>query len=200
MNFKELMNSSLKDLEGKWGLAIGTFVVFLLLTSGSQITAEEYPAMYLVSILISGPFSVGLSRFALNISRKQEARFEDSFSGFSNFLNAFLAYLLSSIIIAGGLILFIIPGIIAGIALSMTYFIMAEDNTISAVDALKKSHAMMDGYKMDYFLLSLRYLALGILCILTLGIGFFWLIPYIYVTNAKFYDQIKENLTFEYQG
>ena len=79
----------------------------------------------------------------------------------------------------------------------MTFFIIAEDSSISAIDALKKSRKMMDGHKMDYFFLSLRFLGLAILCLLTLGIGFLWLIPYMYVTNAKFYDLIKDETTID---
>lgn len=33
---------------------------------------------------------------------------------------------------------------------------------------------------------------LALLCILTLGIGFFWLIPYTQVCMAKFYDDVKQ--------
>mgnify|MGYP000144435849 CR=1 FL=1 len=198
MDYKELMNSSKNSLDGKWGLAVGTFSVFLLLSAGIQAASNEYQSLAIISAVISGPINVGLSIFALKISRNEAAGFEDTFSGFSNFINSFLAYLISMVIIIGGMILFIIPGIIAAIALSMTYFIIAEDNSISAINALKKSHAMMDGHKMDYFLLSIRYLLLAIACIFTLGIGFFWLAPYIYVTNAKFYEQIKNTQKFEY--
>ncbi|WP_152287417.1 DUF975 family protein [Flavicella marina] len=197
IDLTELMKSSKDSLEGKWGLAIGTFLVFILISTGLQLSAEKYPMSGFITLLISGPFGVGLSGFALKLSRNEEARFEDSFAGFSNFLNSFLAYLLILIIVAGGIILFIIPGIIAAMALSMTYIILSEDPNISALDALKKSHKMMDGYKMKYFFLSLRFFGLGLLCILTLGIGFFWLMPYMYVTNAKFYDQIKDVHTIE---
>lgn len=51
---------------------------------------------------------------------------------------------------------------------------------------------MMDGYKLKLFRLVLRFLGLGLLCILTLGIGFFWLIPYTQVCMAKFYDDVKQ--------
>jgi cytoskeletal protein RodZ len=50
---------------------------------------------------------------------------------------------------------------------------------------------MMYGYKMKMFGLSLMFFLLGILCIFTLGIGFLWLYPYMQVTMAKFYEDIK---------
>jgi len=197
MNISELMTSSKEALANKWGLAIGTFLVFLLLSGGSQAIAETYPLTPLLTVIISGPFGVGLSLFTLKLSRNEEARFEDSFAGFSNFLNSFLAYILMTLLIVAGTILFIVPGIIIAIALSMTYFVIAEDDQISAVDALKKSYKMMDGHKMKYFFLCLRYIGLALLCILTLGIGFLWLVPYMYVTNAKFYDEIKDETVID---
>jgi uncharacterized membrane protein len=75
----------------------------------------------------------------------------------------------------------------------MTYYIIAEDNSVGAMEAIDRSKKMMDGYKWKYFRLLLRFFGLSLLCILTLGIGFLWLIPYFHVTNAKFYDDIKSN-------
>ena len=62
------------------------------------------------------------------------------------------------------------------------------------MEAIDKSKAMMKGYKLKFFYLQLRFLGWALLCILTLGIGFLWLIPYAYVSMAHFYDDIKDNL------
>jgi len=51
---------------------------------------------------------------------------------------------------------------------------------------------MMQGYKNDYFLLQLSFIGWGILCSLTLGIGFLWLTPYIKTGNAIFYRELKK--------
>jgi uncharacterized membrane protein len=85
----------------------------------------------------------------------------------------------------------IIPGIIAALSYSMTFYILADDQEIKAEDALRKSKMMTEGYKLKLFYLGLRFLLLAFLCVLTLGIGFFFLIPFIHVTMAKFYDDIK---------
>ena len=37
----------------------------------------------------------------------------------------------------------------------------------------------------------LRFIGWVLLCILTLGIGFLWLSPYIQISYAKFYEDIK---------
>jgi uncharacterized membrane protein len=52
----------------------------------------------------------------------------------------------------------------------------------------------MDGNKWKYFCLCCRFIGWALLCILTLGIGFLWLFPYIYVSMAKFYDDVKAQL------
>ncbi len=90
-------------------------------------------------------------------------------------------------------LLLVIPGIIKAIAYSQTFYILAEDPTISSEAAINKSMAMMDGHKMDYFVLMLSFIGWALLSILTLGIGFLFLMPYIQVTSANFYLNLKES-------
>jgi uncharacterized membrane protein len=73
----------------------------------------------------------------------------------------------------------------------MTYFVIVDNPSIGAFDALKESKKLMDGNKMKLFLLMLSFIGWALLCILTLGIGFLWLMPYIQVTMVKFYDDLK---------
>ena len=112
--------------------------------------------------------------------------------GFNRFGVSILAAIMLGLFTLLWLLLLIVPGIIAGISYSQTFFIIAEDKSIGAREAIDKSKRMMDGYKLKYFYLCLGFIGLALLCILTLGIGFFWLMPYTYVTCARFYDDIKE--------
>ena len=77
---------------------------------------------------------------------------------------------------------------------SMTFFIIAEDDLIGPLEAIKKSKQMMCGYKWKIFCLGLRFIGWALLCILTLGVGFLWFTPYMSVSFAKFYDDLL-NLT-----
>jgi len=88
-------------------------------------------------------------------------------------------------------LLLIIPGIIASLAYSMTFFILADEPELGASDALAKSKRMMRGYKWKYFCLNLRFIGWAILCVISLGIGFLWLIPYMQISYAKFYEDVK---------
>ncbi len=185
-----LMQMARESLKGKWGLAIGTLVVYLLIAVVLRIIPIVGP---IASLIISGPFALGFAVFSLSISRNQDAKLEQIFQGFNNFGTALGAYLLMNLFALLWMLLLIIPGYIAAISYSMTFYILADDNSIGAMDAIDKSKKMMDGYKWKFFCLSLRFLGWALLCGLTLGIGFLWLIPYMQVSSAKFYDDVKAN-------
>jgi len=89
-------------------------------------------------------------------------------------------------------LLLIIPGIIASLSYSQTYYILADDEKISAREAIKKSKKIMMGNKWKYFVLGLSFLGWFILSIFTLGIGLIWLLPYMNISMAKFYEDVKE--------
>jgi uncharacterized membrane protein len=183
-----LMQSAKEALKGKWGLAIGGFLIYVVVSVFLQVI----PVVGIVApFVISGPFSLGMAFFTLSISRNDNPKIEQLFLGFEHFGKAFLAYLITTIFVLLLSLLLIIPGIIASISYSMTYFIIADDPSISAMDAINKSKKMMDGNKLKFFYLGLRFFGLALLCILTLGIGFFWLIPYMQISIAKFYEDVK---------
>lgn len=188
-----LMKMARESLKEKWGLAIGAFVVYILIVGAIQVAAHFYPISSLLSLFIAGPFVVGLATFSISLSRNQDAKFEQIFKGFIIFWKSLGTYLLMILFVLLWLLLLIIPGIIAALSYSMTFYILADDNSIGAMEAINKSKIMMYGYKWKYFCLGLRFLGWALLCILTLGIGFLWLMPYMYVSFAKFYDDVKEN-------
>ena len=145
----------------------------------------------LLGFVIGGPMVLGLSTFSLAFSRRQEASVSQLFGGFNEFGRAFVAYFLMVLFIILWALLLIIPGIIAALSYSQTFFILAEDKVISGGDALKKSKAMMMGNKKKLFYLCWRFFGWFLLSLLTCGIGFLWLVPYMQITMAKFYDDVS---------
>ena len=80
------------------------------------------------------------------------------------------------------------------IGYSAMFYIKLENPDQSGVACLKKSEEIMRGQKWDFFVLQLSFIGWGILCIFTLGIGFFWLTPYQKVTEANyFYELLARN-------
>ena len=74
---------------------------------------------------------------------------------------------------------------------SQTEYILKDDKQINAADAMKKSAEMMKGHKMELFWLMLSFIGWAILCIITLGFGFIFLLPYFHSTMAHYYEDIK---------
>jgi len=183
-----LMKQAREALSGKWALAVGVALTYTAIISVAQYIPK---AGWAISLLISGAMSLGLSIFALSVSRNQNPKFEQIFDGFKRFGVSLVAYILMTIFIVLWSLLLIIPGIVAALSYSMTFFIIADNNSIEGYEAIKLSKKMMMGNKWKLFRLGLAFFGWALLAILTLGIGFLWLLPYIQVSYAKFYEDIK---------
>ena len=202
MENSKIMKEAYASLKGEWGLAIGGNLLVVLISMavalvGWGMVGEDWGAN-LTSLIFAPPLAIGMTIFSLNISRDNNPEIENLFIPFkTNWVNSILAYFMMGVLIFVGFILLIIPGIIAALMFSQVFFIMGEDKEIQAYDALVKSMNLMKGYKWKLFKICLRLFGLSILCIITLGIGFFWLLPYQNVVFATFYDDIKANPSFK---
>ncbi|KRQ86455.1 hypothetical protein ABG79_01657 [Caloramator mitchellensis] len=184
----ELRAAAREQLKGKWGVAV--LITILPSLIGGLLGAIPYAGV-IISILISGPLALGVAMCFLKIIRKEDVKIENLFDGFKNFKTSFLAQLLIGIFIFLWSLLLVIPGIIASLSYSLTYYIIADEPELGALEAIKKSKEMMKGYKWNLFLLYLSFIGWGILSLLTLGIGFLWLGPYVNASFANFYEDLK---------
>ena len=104
-------------------------------------------------------------------------------------------YFISVILIAFGLLLeslILLASLYLMISFSQVLFILNDEPKLSVSKILSKSFDMMEDYVIDYFLLILSFIGWFILGIFTLGILYIWLIPYVTVTCAIFYEKIKK--------
>lgn len=87
----------------------------------------------------------------------------------------------------------IIGGIIKGYSYSMVPYIMAENPTIGANEAITLSRNMMKGHKWEYFVADLSFIGWGILNLLTLGLsGIFYSNPYKAMFYGEFYTNVRQ--------
>ncbi|MBK5448993.1 DUF975 family protein [Bacillus sp. TH22] len=214
----QLKREALDALKGKWGLAVGATLLLGILIGAVELLitgvfsmfwgweeANESLTVTIIAMLVIGPLTIGAYYLVLNVIRETSARIGDLFRWFSDgskLMKLFLTYLLMYVYLMLWTLLLIIPGIIKSFSYSMTYFILNDRPEYTANQAITESRRMMNGHKMDYFLLCLSFLGWFILSILTVGIGFLWLAPYFYSTSAAFYKEIskeyykKEGTTF----
>ncbi len=184
---RDLMRRARESLRNRWGFGILVLILFLIINIGTGFI--PYVGS-IASLIITGPMTVGLSLVFLRIARKSPAEVSQLFHGFSIFGTALGAYLLTTLFVLLWSLLFIVPGIIATYSYAMTYFIIADDPTIGPLQAISRSKEMMAGRKWKLFCLYLRFFGWVLLCILTLGIGYIWLGPYIQAAVAHFYDDL----------
>lgn len=184
----QLMDEAKASLDGNWGLGAAAFFIAII----PSIIGEFGDLFNIVSHIIAAPITYGLAIFYLKISRDEEdVPLDVIFDGFKLFGKALGAYILIGIAVFIGMLCLIIPGIIIALGLSQTFFILADDPDMDVMDALKYSWELMDGHKADYFVLILRFFGWIFLGVITLFIGFFFVVPYMYTTFAKFYNSIR---------
>ena len=201
---KEFRRQAWNSISGKWGTLVITYLVYLVIFGcvGALSVIPSLGAVLgsIVTLIITGPFSLGLSIISLNIVRGDNVTVNNLFVGFKRFLDAFLANLINGILIALWSLLFIIPGIIKGYSYSMTYYILADNPSMTANDARKKSMVIMRGNKWRLFCLQLSFIGWLLLCVLTLGILTLWISPYIQTATAAFYEDISAPLKANYDN
>jgi uncharacterized membrane protein len=141
----------------------------------------------------SGPFALGFAGFFLKRIRGEVIGIENIFDGFTRFFPSLLLMFFTCVFSALWGLLLVIPGIVKAFGYSMAFYIMYDNPEIKPLEALKKSQIMMKGYKLKLFLLALSFIGWMILASLPFGLGFLWLNPYMYLSFANFYENLKRN-------
>ncbi len=184
MNNSEIKKSAKEAMKNKWGLAIGVFLVYGLISSAISATG--------IGALATGLLSVGFAAFFLDALRSEKASFDSFFKGFTEYLGTKLvSMLLVSIYTFLWTILFYIPGIVKTYSYAMTPYILLDKPELSANEAITDSRMMMRGHKMELFLLDLSFIGWILLSILTCGILFIYVVPYMQAARAEFYRTLK---------
>jgi uncharacterized membrane protein len=197
---------ALEKLKNNWFNAVFVGIIFALMTNGINWTVNtNHIIRYgffsnnnvkvnygsLLNLILGGPAGLGIATYFLRLLRDEDSSIENVFSGFSSFGKTFVLNLLITIFVFLWTLLLIVPGIIALIRYSMSYYIMYDNPELTATEALDRSKEMMDGEKMNLFVLWLSFLGWFILGTVTLGIGFIWITPYYNAAKTAFYENLK---------
>ena len=203
MSNAELKAQAKQSLKGKYGEAIKMMVVYSLISfvvgfvlgfiAGMLGLSENATDIIssIASFVLSAIFQFGVVSFYLKVSRNEEVTYKELFAKKELWLPYITITILTGIFAFLWSLLFVIPGIIASIKYSQVYLIALDNPELSAKEVINKSKQMMEGHKMDYFMLNLSFIGWAILGVFTLGILYFWLIPYMSVTQSNFYNSIK---------
>ena len=206
----ELRAQARERLEGQWG----TFVLmtFLMLVIQTILQIPGYigslleilsPENVLASLsfsnisnilsLLALPLSWGLTVSLLRNHREESVDLENLFDGFrgGRYTRVFCALFLVNLFTFLWALLLIIPGIMKAFSYALTPYILLDEPELTARQTITRSCEIMQGRRWKLFCLYLSFIGWGILSLLTFGIGFLWLAPYMNASVAAFYEDAR---------
>lgn len=188
MSRAELKAKAKEQISGK---VLKLFVVTLIGSLLAGVLGVIPIVGAIISAILTCIFTLSYIMIYLKISNSEDFEISEVFAGFSNAVPAIVTGIVQAVFIFLWSLLFVIPGIIKTYAYSMAYYILAENPDMSATEVLKKSEEMMNGHKMELFVLHLSFIPWFFLVGITFGLAGIYVAPYVQATMANFYKEIK---------
>lgn len=173
----------------------GVSIVFGYLQGSGSISESIISIIWSVGsfifyFFIAYPIQIGVIYFMIKIARGDNAELKDIFEVFNHYGSVLAMMILLGLILLAGFILLIIPGIILGLRLYYTPFVMMEQR-LGAIDAIKASWKMTRGHGGQVFLLFLLGIPIAIGGLIALVIGIIPASLWISLAFAVFYTQLN---------
>lgn len=205
--FSELKSAAKSNIDFKY---IGIFIFFMIVSSVFNV------------VFLTIPLTVGMTSVSLKAARKEEYSLTTIFEGFKlqSFIYSVIMFLITFVYLFTTLsatfsiarialstgafellslmpvvtILLAVAFVVGTMYLSLTTHILADEEDITAMDAMKLSVDILKGNMLRFWGLSLSFILWIILGVFTFGLLYIWLLPYIQLTSAEFYLDLKNNL------
>ena len=146
-------------------------------------------SLQIIGQLVSLILGIGMIKIALSFCNEHKPAISTLFDGFDCFWRYLGTAILYILIVLGGFILFIVPGIIWSIKFSLSYYYVI-DKGLGPIEALKASARATDTVKWELFgfgMLCTLIIYAGALC---LGVGIFAAFPTVMIAKALVYRQL----------
>lgn len=149
---------------------------------------------FVLKLFVFNPLEAGCNRFFLT-NQDSDANLGELGHNFkNNYMSTAIGLFLRDLLVCIGCFLFVVPGIILHYSYRLVPYILSEDASISATEALKRSRAMMKGHKWNVFVFDLSFIGWAILSAITCGIvGVFYVNPYYHNADAALYQAIRNS-------
>lgn len=171
-------------------IGIIVFVITHLLDSMSKSDDVTVVVANLISIIFTLFINVGMVKVLLKIVNNSKPTHQEFFSitpqQFFRYLGCSILY---GLLVLIGLVLLIIPGIIAIVRLQFGYYFLIEKD-MGPVDALKASWDATRGHGMDLFLFVLMFAIINFIGAIFFGIGLIVTIPITMIATVFIYKKL----------
>ena len=147
-----------------------------------------------LQIFLFNPLNVGcIGFFKENVKSGGQGDLGVIKSGFQSYGRTFLTMFLTDLFLTLWSLLFIIPGFIKAYSYRMVPYIIRDNPELSPTEVITRSREMMNGHKLNTFLLDLSFIGWIILGSITCGlVQIFWTGPYMSNTNAALYLRLSQ--------
>ena len=149
--------------------------------------------LFLNAIWENGILAFGSAVLAVSVMRGGANAFF-VLSGFRlpMLLRSALVGILRIVLVALGLLLFILPGILAAYSYRMAFMLLADNPEWSPVRALRESRQLMNGHRWRLFCLDASFIGWFLLVGMTCGLAGLFVMPYFATANAAFYEDLLD--------
>ncbi len=155
-----------------------------------QLMMGGFLVVYLVTSIVSLWLTLGQARVVTRLTRGLDADVAMVFGEYERMPGAVAAWFLLSLAVTAGTCLLFVPGIILGVGLGFTFYVMV-DQDLGPVESLTESWRLTDGYKGQIFGTTLLISLLGfMMACFTLGFGFVLLAPVLTLCQGVIYHSL----------
>lgn len=148
----------------------------------------------LFGFILAPGLSISLCMIYLNLTKGQSPEIGHMFSGTKVLGKAWWLQILTAFFVFLWSLLLFIPGIVKSYAYSMALYVLADNPTFTAREALRESKRITQGHKGQLFILELSFFGWMLLaCIPIVGtiVMLVYIIPYMSATYANAYNALK---------
>lgn len=197
---KEIKLKAKESLKGNMGAAIVISIITLLLVTSPCIITETLGDESIIANIISAIvnvltafLSVGMTKFYMDVATKSKGELKTLFWGSHLYIKAFLINFVIGVAVTLGTILFIVPGIIIALMYSQAIYVMIDNPDMGVFKCLRKSKDIMKGHKWEFFGLQLSFICWFLLIPITLGLAYFYVVPYTNTTYVNYYLNLVDD-------
>ncbi|MBR5536085.1 MAG: DUF975 family protein [Clostridia bacterium] len=191
MNRFELKQAAKAQISGR----IGKFFLMYLAYFGVALLFSMVGALIpavgtIVATMATYPMYFGIIAVCIALADGNDFKVSDMFNGFHDWWGAIKTYFFVGLFTSLWSLLLIVPGIVKSYSYRLAIYIKAENKDMPALEAIRRSKEIMEGHKLEWFVLDLSFIGWGLLVGITFGIAAIWVTPYMDMTYVNAYRKM----------
>jgi len=176
-----------------WVCGIGAFLSILenaLTRSRGEVSARPLLALVIQALQVG--VTLASFRIALRLADGRPAGELDPKTLLAGYFRFLLTHLLLALIVAGGLILLVVPGIVWAVTYGFAPWLCAAEG-YDPVEALRESRRLTKGHRRSLLVFGLICVGVNLLGALAVGIGLFVTVPTTVIASAHVLRRLQRN-------